>query len=284
MMTINRLSILTMLLLLLVMLAACGSPAGEVAQRAQPESTAMAEASTAGEEALTEAAAATTEPPTGTEEEAIPPEKSAEEAQVTATGVPVETAVSDPESLPPDPVEVTFFTPSQQEGPYYTVDKPADRDNDLVTLTGAAASPAGEVLEFGGTVYDAGGRAIEGAVIEIWQTDAAGVYDHPNDPGTESRDRGFQFYGETRTDENGKYMFRTVLPGLYEPRPRHIHVKVRLGGQEVLTTQFYFAGEIEFQGAEALMLIDVQPAIDDDGNAIMVGERDIFLNVDGNGG
>lgn len=268
-----------MLLLLFTMLAACDSAAGEVAQNEQLETKTITEALAPTGEALAEAAVITAEPPAGTEEEATPPEKAADEAQMAATGDAVEAAASDPE-----PVEVTFFTPSQQEGPYYTVDKPADRDNDLVSLTGATVSPAGEVLEFGGTVYDASGYPIEGAVIEIWQTDASGVYLHPNDPGTETRDRSFQFYGEAQTDENGRYMFRTVLPGLYEPRPRHIHVKVRLGGQEMLTTQFYFAGEIELQGAEALMLIDARSGEDDDGNAILIGQRDIFLNVDANGG
>lgn len=198
---------------------------------------------------------------------------------VQSTQIESATKVDTPEPFPPDAVEVTYFTPAQQEGPYYTVDKPADRDNDLVTFAGATAIPAGQVLEFGGIVYDAGGYPTEGAVVEIWQTDASGVYLHPGDPGTGNRDRNFQFYGEAQTDANGSYMFRTILPGLYEPRPRHIHVKVRLDGQEVLTTQFYFAGEADLQGAEAMMLIDAQPGVDGDGNAILVGQRDIFLNV-----
>ena len=50
----------------------------------------------------------------------------------------------------------------------------------------------------------------------------------------------FQFYGHSVTDATGAYLFRTIMPGEYEPRPRHIHVKVKIDGVEALTTQFYF--------------------------------------------
>ncbi len=179
-----------------------------------------------------------------------------------------------------EPIEVTYFTPAQQEGPYYTVEKPADRDNDLVDFAGATGTPAGQVLEFSGKVYDANGLPVEGVVIEIWQTDSNGVYLHPNDPSFAQRDPNFQGYGEAVAAADGSYSFRTILPGLYEPRPRHIHVKVRLNGEELLTTQFYFAGEIDLRGDDAAMLIAAEPGVDAAGNAILVGERDIILNAD----
>jgi len=176
------------------------------------------------------------------------------------------------------PITVTYFTPSQQEGPYYTVNKPEDHDNDLVAFRGANDAPEGQILEFDGTVYDANGFPIEGITVEIWQTDANGFYLHADDPGTEQRDLNFQFYGEAVTDENGHYRFRTIFPGLYEPRPRHIHVKIKRDGQELLTTQFYFAGEIEFQGDDAAMLIDTETSQDGAENSILMGKRDIILN------
>ena len=198
--------------------------------------------------------------------------------QLDAQPYPVEGAPS--VDLVIEPIAVTYFTPSQQEGPYYPVDKPADRDNDLVDLAGAAGLPGGDVLEFGGKVYDSTGLPVEGIVIEIWQTDSAGVYLHPNDPSTAQRDPNFQFYGEAVTAADGSYSFRTILPGLYEPRPRHIHVKVRLDGEELLTTQFYFAGEIDLQGDDAAMLIAAEPGLDTAGSPILLGERDIILKVD----
>ena len=187
-----------------------------------------------------------------------------------------------------EPIEVTYFTPSQAEGPYYTVNKPTDRDNDLTQVTGATAAPLGEIIEFGGKLYDAAGLPIAGAVIEIWQTDHQGVYLHPDDPGTGRRDVNFQFYGEATTAADGSYTFRTILPGHYEPRPRHIHVKVKRDGQELLTTQFYFANDPALanermftrEGSDAVhMVMDLTEGQDNTGNPIWIGRRDIVLQV-----
>ncbi|GJM42657.1 MAG: hypothetical protein DHS20C20_29390 [Ardenticatenaceae bacterium] len=190
-----------------------------------------------------------------------------------------ETAVSNPPPTTNDgQIELTYTTPAQQEGPYYTVEKPADRDNDLTVLEGATGAPAGEIVEFGGTVYDRNGRPIPNATIEIWQTDAEGIYLHPNDPGTNQRDINFQFYGEAVTDENGRYRFRTILPGEYEPRPRHIHFKVKLDGGELITSQFYFAGENS--GQPAPLTIILTPGEDAAGNNVQTGQRDIILDLE----
>lgn len=192
----------------------------------------------------------------------------------------VEPATAEPTPEPAaGPIDVTYFTPAQQEGPYYPVAKPAERDNDLVALAGAAGEPAGERLVFGGKLYDADGRAVEAAVIEIWQTDANGIYLHPGDPNTAQRDPNFQFYGEAVTGPDGSYQFRTILPGEYEPRPRHIHVKVKLNGQELLTTQFYFAGETSLPGDGAQLLIALEAAQDAAGNPVWTGTRDIVLSI-----
>lgn len=202
-------------------------------------------------------------------------------AAATATEVPV--------AANPVPIEVTYFTPAQGEGPYYTVDKPDDRDNDLTHLEGASGRPEGEVIEFGGKVYDANGMPASGVVVEIWQTDANGVYLHPGDPGTSQRDRNFQFYGESITANDGSYSFRTILPGHYEPRPRHIHVKFKLEGNELLTTQFYFESDPELvdepmfnqtQGDGIHLIISLVEGQDSSGNPILVGERDVILNVE----
>ena len=184
------------------------------------------------------------------------------------------------------PITVTYFTPAQTEGPYYPVNKPVDRDNDLFVLEGAAGRPAGEILVFGGTVFDGSGMPVRGAVIEIWQTDDNGAYLHPRDPSTSRRDVNFQSYGEAVTGENGSFGFRTIMPGTYEPRPRHIHVKVRLDGKELLTTQFYFSSDPAasedriFAGAGqdvGALIMEVEDGFDAEGNAALVGRRDIVL-------
>ncbi|MCA9918587.1 MAG: hypothetical protein KC445_11585 [Anaerolineales bacterium] len=185
-----------------------------------------------------------------------------------------ETAVANsPAASSEGQIEVSYTTPAQQEGPYYTVDKPTDRDNDLTVLEGAAGAPAGEVIAFGGRLLDRNGRPIPNATIEIWQTDANGVYQHPDDPSTAQRDMNFQFYGEAVTDENGAYTFRTVFPGEYEPRPRHIHFKVKLDGETLITSQFYFASDNS--GQPDPLIITLTPGE----NGSQTGQRDIILNV-----
>ena len=105
----------------------------------------------------------------------------------------------------------------------------------------APITAAGEILLLSGTLLDQSGAPIPDALLEIWQTDAAGIYDHPGDPDTSDRDPGFQFFGVSTTDAEGNWFFRTILPGRYEPRPPHIHFKVKLGSQTLLTSQFYFS-------------------------------------------
>ena len=62
-----------------------------------------------------------------------------------STEVPLSTATATPAPTESTlaPIEVTYFTPAQGEGPYYTVNKPNDKDNDLTVLDGVAGVPAG---------------------------------------------------------------------------------------------------------------------------------------------
>ena len=203
---------------------------------------------------------------------------------------PLNAAVTRQEEISQEvfPITVTYFTPAQTEGPYYPVAKPADRDNDLLVLEGADGRPDGDVLEFGGSLFDSSGMPVSGAVIEIWQTDDNGVYLHPGDAGSSRRDVNFQSYGEAVTTEEGSYSFRTIMPGNYPPRPRHIHVKVRFGTRELLTTQFYFSNDPEasqdriFAGAGEevdALIMEVDEGIDEEGNPALIGRRDIVLRT-----
>jgi protocatechuate 3,4-dioxygenase beta subunit len=135
-------------------------------------------------------------------------------------------------------------TPQQTEGPFYPVNFPADRDNDLVQVRGQAAQAMGTVLHLEGRVLDASGRIVSGALIEIWQCDAQGIYDHPRQPGRERRDSAFQGYGRVLVDVEGRYSFRTLKPVAYPGRTPHIHFKVATAGSH-LTSQFYIAGEAQ---------------------------------------
>lgn len=134
-------------------------------------------------------------------------------------------------------------TPAQSEGPYYPVDWSGDIDHDLVMVTGRPARAKGQVLHLGGRVLETDGKTIAGVVVEIWQTDASGIYRHPGDErGGRRHDPNFQGRGRTETDAEGSYRFRTIRPVAYGGRPPHIHFKVRAGGRS-LTTQMYLADE-----------------------------------------
>lgn len=135
-------------------------------------------------------------------------------------------------------------TPAQTEGPFYPVTLPADTDNDLVQVRGLEAQAMGTVLHLQGRVLDTAGRPLSGAMVEIWQSDAQGIYDHPNQRGRERRDRAFQGFGRALAGADGNYGFRTLKPVAYPGRAPHIHFKVA-SGAIALTSQFYIAGDAQ---------------------------------------
>lgn len=131
-------------------------------------------------------------------------------------------------------------TPAQTEGPFYPVVFPKDIDHDLLR-NGALNYPEGRSVWLEGSVTDLAGRPVVGAQVEIWQCDHAGHYHHPGD-GAQA-DKRFQGFGRFTVGADGRYRFRTLRPAPYTGRTPHIHVKVRLGERELLTTQVYVAGD-----------------------------------------
>lgn len=134
------------------------------------------------------------------------------------------------------------LTPRSTEGPFYPRTLPADQDNDLVKVEGAVREAGGDILALSGRVLDRDAKPIAGARVEIWQCDAHGVYLHPGDRNLAKRDAAFQGFGHATADGGGNFAFRTIVPVPYPGRTPHIHMKVKLGGRELLTTQFYRAG------------------------------------------
>ena len=132
-------------------------------------------------------------------------------------------------------------TPAQTEGPFYPLELPADGDADLL-VNGARRLRGGQPVMLGGRVVDLDGRPLAGARVEIWQCDGAGRYHHPRDRGGIA-DPDFQGWGHAIADADGRYRFRTLRPVSYPGRTPHIHVKLRLGRRELLTTQLYVEGD-----------------------------------------
>lgn len=135
-------------------------------------------------------------------------------------------------------------TPAQMEGPYYPRAIPADADADLLQVAGQPRPARGQPLLLEGLVRGPDGSALPGARIEIWQADHAGIYLHPGDSRLAERDPGFQGFGRTVADGAGRYAFRTIRPGLYTGRTRHIHLRAAsANGRLSLTSQIYFPNE-----------------------------------------
>jgi protocatechuate 3,4-dioxygenase beta subunit len=131
-------------------------------------------------------------------------------------------------------------TPSQTEGPFYPVELPRDSDADLLR-NGTLSYARGQPVWLDGSVSDLQGKPVAGAQVEIWQCDEAGHYHHPGDG--DRADKAFQGFGKVVAGADGRYRFRTIRPAAYSGRTPHIHVKVRLGQRELLTTQLYVAGD-----------------------------------------
>jgi len=140
--------------------------------------------------------------------------------------------------------ELCGITIPQQEGPYYP-EGDLDRDADLVQLKPGGPLAKGTIIRVVGTVTDEDCRAIPDALVEIWQACHSGKYNHSEDPNSLELDPNFQYWGRARTDQNGRYEFRSVIPGYYPNtaktyRPPHIHFKTHAPGHQSLTTQMYF--------------------------------------------
>lgn len=140
-------------------------------------------------------------------------------------------------------------------GPFYPLARPADADADLTRVAGRAGRAQGQVIEVGGRVLDRHGKPIPGARLELWQANAAGRYDHPNDPAAAPLDPDFQGYAELVTGADGAWRITTIKPAAYDSpigtRTPHIHFDIR-GRTHRLPAQMYFADEAELNAADTL--------------------------------
>jgi protocatechuate 3,4-dioxygenase beta subunit len=112
------------------------------------------------------------------------------------------------------------------EGPFFKPRSP--RRGDL-----REPGVVGRAVELSGNVLTRGCRPVANALVDLWHADDAGDYDNT----------GFRLRGHVFTDAQGRYAFRTIVPGLYPGRTRHYHVKIQAPNRPVLTTQFYFPDE-----------------------------------------
>lgn len=150
-------------------------------------------------------------------------------------------------------------TPSQTAGPYLHIGL---TNTHSVTQIAAPDVP-GDHVRLKCRVLDVEGAPLNDAMIEIWQADASGRYNHPDD--FQAHEAGSRFYGFGRagTDENGACEFETIRPGSVPGPGRssqapHLNVAVFARGILLqLHTRIYFAGDPANDSDPVLALVPV---------------------------
>ncbi len=130
------------------------------------------------------------------------------------------------------------YTGEATSGPYYIANAPETEDLNMRDLPGRA-------MVISGTVYDGrSGEPIEGAQIEVWQTDANGRYwPAASGDAADFDPASINLRGIVVSDEDGHYEFTSVEPGVYPGRPRHIHYRISAEGYRPIFTQTYWADD-----------------------------------------
>jgi protocatechuate 3,4-dioxygenase alpha subunit len=132
-------------------------------------------------------------------------------------------------------------TSSQTVGPYFRIGlRWLNQDN----LVGEGVS--GERVTIQGRVFDGDGAPVRDAILEIWQANAHGKYDHPEDNQDKLLEPGFKGYGRVPVNDEGMFRFATIKPGPV-PGPQgkdqapHLVVSVFMRGVlRRMVTRIYF--------------------------------------------
>jgi protocatechuate 3,4-dioxygenase alpha subunit len=135
-------------------------------------------------------------------------------------------------------------TASQTVGPYLHIGLTW-----LVTDNLVGEGVTGEHITIEGRVVDGDGKPVDDALVEIWQANAHGRYDHPDDTRDVPLELGFKGFGRVATDAAGRFRFATIKPGQV-PAPEggvqapHINVTIFMRGMlKQLRTRIYFPNE-----------------------------------------
>jgi protocatechuate 3,4-dioxygenase, alpha subunit len=165
-------------------------------------------------------------------------------------------------------------TPSQTAGPYVHIGLiphqagfdifETDFSNVLVT-----PETKGERIRIEGRIFDGSGSPARDILVEIWQANAAGRYDHPADrQDGKPLDPAFRGWGRAGTDfKTGLYTFETVKPGSvagrhgHKPMAPHVNLWLAARGINIgLSTRMYFSDEEEANRVDPVLNIIEQPA------------------------
>jgi protocatechuate 3,4-dioxygenase alpha subunit len=144
-------------------------------------------------------------------------------------------------------------TPSQTVGPYLSIVLPWTDGPDVVV----AGTPGRVTIN--GRLTDGAGAPVPDGLIEVWQADPQGRFNHDDDPRGSATHDGFGGFGRCPTDADGRFHFHTVKPG---PLPAgdggteapHLDVSVFARGLlHRLVTRIYFPDETEANAADPVL-------------------------------
>ena len=167
-----------------------------------------------------------------------------------------------------DAARTCTTSPEQTQGPYWF-------DVDSIRSDIREQRP-GTVLQLALRVHDvsacsSGGQTkpVSNCVVEIWHCDAGGLYSGfesgstgggapsrrradttadgsyaSGDQEATTTDDGTYLRGGQVADSSGIVQFTTIFPGWYPGRSPHLHLKVHLNRETVLTSQLYVEDEL----------------------------------------
>lgn len=147
-------------------------------------------------------------------------------------------------------------TPSQTVGPFFKIELTTEEH-----CVNCVARPQakGERVWITFRVLDGDGAPVEDAMLEIWQADSNGKYNHPDDVQPKALDPGWLGFGRIATDSNGVCTLETIKPGrvghttLQAP---HLLIAVYARGMlKQLYTRVYFAGDAANESDPILALV-----------------------------
>ena len=161
------------------------------------------------------------------------------------------------------------LTPSQTVGPFLHLALAWDDGADVVPV----GAPGAVIVR--GVVLDGAGDPVGDALVETWQADPDGRFDHPDDPRGRVRAKipGFRGFGRCPTDADGRWWIRTVKPGAVpaaDGRPQAPHVAVSVFARGLLdrvVTRMYFGDEAEANRRDPVLAL-----VGDDARATLIAE------------
>ena len=172
------------------------------------------------------------------------------------------------------PLSYLQESPSQTAGPYVhigLIPHQAGFDIFETDFSNVLAGPEteGERIRIEGRIFDGLGAPCRDILVEIWQANAAGRYNHPADQQADKQlDPNFRGWGRTGTDfETGIYHFETIKPGPvvgrhgHKPMAPHVNVWLAARGINIgLATRLYFADEMALNETDPVLRM-IEPSV-----------------------